>query len=45
MVTRLITDEDIEKVTTLMFRNQTLAVKKLLMELPELKEEEKKEHE
>ncbi len=36
---RIITDEDIEEITKLSFRNNTMRIKRLLTELPELKED------
>lgn len=36
---RIITTEDIEKITRLSFRNNTMRIKQLLTELPELKED------
>lgn len=39
MVTKIITGEEIEKITKLLFRNGNLQVIKILNALPELKEE------
>ena len=36
---RIINDADIEKITRLSFRNNTMGIKRLLIELPELKED------
>lgn len=36
---KIITDEDIEKITKLSFRNSTMQIRKLLTELPELQED------
>ena len=36
---KIITDKEIEKIVTMSFRNSTLQIKKLLSELPELKED------
>ena len=36
---KIITNEDIEKITKLSLRNSTLAIRNLLFELPELKED------
>jgi len=36
---KIITDNDIEKIVKFSFRNNTMQIKKLLTELPELKED------
>ena len=36
---KIITDEDIEKIIKFSFRNNTMQIKQLLNELPELKED------
>jgi hypothetical protein len=43
MVNKIITDEEIEKITKLLYRNGNLQVIKILNTLPELKEEKKEE--